>query len=69
MSFMLKQVNNIQFSDYTNLLTTKDTVSLDEYLSTYKTRITQESEELFVRDFLFSLFVQKYKIFVERYDF
>jgi len=41
---MLK--NNTHFSDYTNLLATKDTVSLEEYLTTYKNRITQESEEL-----------------------
>jgi hypothetical protein len=52
--------NKIQLSDYTNLLATKDTVSLNEYLDVYKSRITQESEQLFVRDFLFPLFGGKH---------
>jgi hypothetical protein len=65
----MNNTNAIPLSDYANLLSNKDAVPLDEYLATYKSRIAQESEELFVRDFLFSLFVQKYKIFVERYDF
>ncbi|MDR0681305.1 MAG: hypothetical protein LBG15_05585 [Dysgonamonadaceae bacterium] len=50
------QNNNIQLSDHTNLLAGKDVVSLDEYLATYKSRITQESERLFVRDFVYPLF-------------
>lgn len=62
--------NNIYPSDYTNLLVTKDTVSLDEYLDTYKSRITQESEELFVRDFLSPLFGEKHiKYVVPQYPF
>ena len=52
--------NNNQFSDYANPLATNDTVSLNEYLETYKTRITQESETLFVRDFLFPLFGERH---------
>jgi hypothetical protein len=42
----MSEENNIHHSDHTNLLSTKDTVSLDEYLVTYKSRITQESETL-----------------------
>ena len=41
--------------DWTNPLMEKEEVSLEEYLDTYKTRITQESEQLFVRDFLYPL--------------
>jgi superfamily II DNA or RNA helicase len=62
--------SNIHLSDYTNPLTSKYTVSLDEYLTTYKSRITQESEELFVRDFLFPLFGEKHiKYVVPQYPF
>ncbi|GHU54671.1 hypothetical protein FACS189411_01720 [Bacteroidia bacterium] len=62
--------NNIQLTDYANLLATKDTVSLNEYLEAYKSRITQESEELFVRDFLFPLFGEKHiKYVVPQYPF
>jgi hypothetical protein len=49
----MSENNKSQSSDYTNLLSSKETVSLEEYLTTYKSRITQESEELFVRDLLF----------------
>lgn len=52
----MSEKNNIQLIDYANLLSTKDVVSLDEYLATYKSCITQESKELFVRDFLNPLF-------------
>jgi hypothetical protein len=45
----MNEISDIHLTDYTNPLATKDTVSLDEYLTTYKSRITQESEELFVR--------------------
>ena len=58
----MEEVNNIQLSAYTNLLATKDTVSLEEYLSTYKVHVTQESEELFVRNFLYPLFGEKHGI-------
>jgi superfamily II DNA or RNA helicase len=61
---------NIHLSDYTNLLKSKDTVSLEEYLATYKSRIAQESETLFVRDFLFPLFGEKYiKYVIPQYPF
>lgn len=64
------EVNNIQLSDYANLLATKDTVSLEEYLATYKSRITQESEQLFVQDFLFPLFGERnIKYVVPQYPF
>jgi hypothetical protein len=33
----MKNENNIHLSDYTNLLATKDTVSLEEYLVQHKT--------------------------------
>jgi hypothetical protein len=52
----MQNIFDIIFSDHTNLLAGKDVVSLDEYLVTYKSRITQESETLFVRDFLYPLF-------------
>jgi superfamily II DNA or RNA helicase len=60
----------IQLSYYANLLANKDAVSLEEYLATYKSRITQESEELFVCDFLFPLFGEKnIKYVVPQYPF
>jgi hypothetical protein len=66
----MNEINNIQLSDYINLLATKDTVSLEEYLTTYKSRITQESEELFVRAFLYQLFGEKHiKYVVPQYPF
>ncbi|MDD7706696.1 MAG: hypothetical protein PUJ13_09975 [Bacteroidales bacterium] len=42
-------------SSYVNLLENCDEVSVEEYMETYKSRITQESEALFVRDFLFPI--------------
>jgi hypothetical protein len=61
---------NIQLSDYINLLFSKHVVSLEEYLATYKNRITQESEELFVRNFLYPLFGEKHiKYVVPQYPF
>ncbi|MDR0205979.1 MAG: DEAD/DEAH box helicase family protein [Bacteroidales bacterium] len=62
--------SNIHLSDYTNPLATKDTVSLKEYLETYKSRITQESETLFVQDFLYPLFGEKFiKYVVPQFPF
>jgi hypothetical protein len=61
---------NIQLFDYTNLLASKDTISLEAYLAAYKSRITQESKILFVRDFLFPLFGEKHiKYVVLQYPF
>jgi hypothetical protein len=66
----MNEINNIQLSEYTNLLISKDIVSLEEYLTTYKSRITQESEELFVREFLYPLFGEKHiKYVVPQYPF
>ena len=42
-------------SSYVNLLENCDEVSVEEYMETYKSRITQESEALFVREFLFPI--------------
>lgn len=62
--------SNISASDFTNLLTNNAVVSLAEYLESYKNRIIQESEQLFVRDFLFPLFGEKnIKYVVPQYPF
>jgi len=42
-------------NDWSNPLAEKEEVSLQEYLDTYETRITQDSERLFVTDFLYPL--------------
>jgi hypothetical protein len=55
----MSNLHNIHISDYTNLLASKESVSLDEYWETYKRQITQESEQLFVRNFLYPLFGEK----------
>ncbi|MDR0614057.1 MAG: hypothetical protein LBG45_11460 [Dysgonamonadaceae bacterium] len=66
----MNENNTIQLSGYSNLLSTKDAVSLDGYLATYKSRIAQESEELFARDFLFPLFGERnIKYVVPQYPF
>jgi hypothetical protein len=66
----MNETNNIHLSDYTNLLATKETVSLNEYLGTYKSRITQEGEILFVRDFLYPLLGKKHiKYVVSQHPF
>ncbi len=41
--------------NWSNPLADKTTVKLEEYFETYKTRIIQESEKLFIQDFLFPL--------------
>jgi len=56
----MHEQNNIQLTDYANVLSNKDAVSLKEYLETYKSRIIQKSEKLFICDFLFPLFDEKY---------
>jgi len=66
----MSEENKIQLSDYSNLLINKETVSLEEFSQTYKNRITQESEMLFVHDFLFPLFGEKHiKYVVPQYPF
>lgn len=47
-------MNNTIISNI-NLLENKECVSLDEYLSTYNNRIAQESERLFLSEFLFPI--------------
>ena len=67
---MANKNSNIRLTDYANLLAGKDAVSLSEYLETYKSRITQESETLFVQDFLYPLFGAKHiKYVVPQYPF
>jgi hypothetical protein len=57
-------------SNYGNLLEDASSVSLEEYMEIYKTRITQESEALFVRDFLYPLLgKEKIKYVVPQYPF
>lgn len=57
-------------SSYVNLLEDYDEVTIDQYMETYKSRITQESERLFVREFLFPLFGnKKMKYVVPQYPF
>lgn len=56
--------------DYKNLLETADTVTVDQYLSIYASRICQDSERLFVTDFLFPLFGPgKIKHVIPQYPF
>lgn len=57
-------------SSYVNLLENCDEVSVEEYMETYNSRITQESEALFVRDFLFPILgTKKMKYVVPQYPF
>lgn len=53
-----------------NPLLDKDSVTLDEYLSVYGNKILQESEKLFVQDFLFPIFGEKnIKYVIPQYSF
>ena len=57
-------------SSYVNLLEDYDEVTIDLYMETYKGRITQDSERLFVREFLFPLFGgNKMKYVIPQYPF
>ena len=57
-------------SDFQNLLLNADAVSPEQYLTTYSSRICQDSEKLFVTDFLFPLFGEKnIKYVVPQYPF
>lgn len=57
-------------TSYVNLLEEYDEVSLDLYMETYKSRITQDSERLFVSDFLFPLLgSKKIKYVIPQYPF
>jgi superfamily II DNA or RNA helicase len=54
----------------TNLLLDKSSVTLDEYLSIYGNKILQESEKLFVQDFLFPIFGEEnIKYVIPQYPF
>ncbi|GAB3366204.1 hypothetical protein GCM10027566_37540 [Arachidicoccus ginsenosidivorans] len=56
--------------NWSNLLISKEKVGLQEYLEFYKNRITQESERLFVTDFLFPLLGEdNIKYVVPQYPF
>lgn len=56
--------------NWANPLADKEKVSLQEYLEFYKNRITQDSERLFVTDFLFPLFGEKnIKYVIPQYPF
>lgn len=66
----MSQDINCSASNFGNLFENASTVSLQEYLETYKSRITQESEILFLRDFLYPLLgKEKIKYVVPQYPF
>ncbi|MBN1225056.1 MAG: DEAD/DEAH box helicase family protein, partial [Candidatus Aminicenantes bacterium] len=52
-----------------NPLLEEDNVDADKYLSAWKTRILQDSEKLFVRDFLFPLLGDNIKHVIPQYPF
>ncbi len=57
-------------TSYINLLEDNSEVSLELYMDTYKSRITQDSEKLFVQDFLFPLLgTKKIKYVIPQYPF
>lgn len=57
-------------STYANPLEDCNHVTIEEYMETYKNRITQDSERLFVREFLFPLFGEnKMKYVIPQYPF
>lgn len=66
---MNQEIDNTA-SNFGNLLESKEEVTLEEYLEIYKSRITQESESLFVRDFLYPLLgKEKIKYVIPQYPF
>lgn len=53
-----------------NLLEDKDSITVEEYLETYKSKINQDSERLFVREFLYPLLgPEKIKFVIPQYPF
>ena len=57
-------------SSYVNLLEDCDEVTIDQYIETYKSRMTQDSERLFVSEFLFPILGEKkMKYVVPQYPF
>ncbi|WP_333852807.1 DEAD/DEAH box helicase family protein [Epilithonimonas sp.] len=66
---MSQEIENTTTS-YGNLLENALAVTLQEYLDIYKSRITQESEVLFVREFLYPLLgAEKIKYVIPQYPF
>lgn len=66
---MGNEIENIS-SNFGNLLEEYTSVSLQEYLDIYKSRIIQESEILFVRDFLYPILgAEKIKYVIPQYPF
>jgi superfamily II DNA or RNA helicase len=60
----------VMYETSINPLLDKDSVTLDEYLSVYGNKILQESEKLFVQDFLFPIFGEKnIKYVIPQYSF
>ena len=60
----------MEANDFKNLLESEISVTLDEYLTAYASRICQDSERLFVTDFLYPLFgAEKIKYVVPQYPF
>lgn len=46
-------------TSYVNPLENCEEVTIEQYIETYNSRITQDSERLFVREFLFPIFGDK----------
>ena len=66
---MSQEINN-SATNFGNLFENAGEVTLQEYLEIYKSRITQESENLFIRDFLYPLLgKEKIKYVVPQYPF
>jgi superfamily II DNA or RNA helicase len=66
---MSQEISNT-LTNYGNLLEDASNVTLQEYMEVYKTRITQESEALFVREFLYPLLgKEKIKHVIPQYPF
>lgn len=63
-------MDNQIIASWQNLLENKDTVELYEYLEIYSSRITQESEKIFVSDFLFPILgSENIKYVIPQYPF
>src|SRR5690606_33177996 len=59
-----------EITNWKNPLEDKESVQLAEYLEVYKNRILQESEKLFVQDFLFPLLgKENIKYVIPQYPF
>lgn len=67
----MSQTNDIrQLTNWANPLADKEKVGLAEYLETYKNRISQDSERLFVSEFLFPLLGEEnIKYVIPQYPF